>query len=86
MGGILTGNNTTSWLHLASWNLPDSQKIQNGAEDDNTHVRYLRLKQQYSNWWGQTNTTRHLSDTFHTPSIQPPGIFLNPTDRFKTHP
>ena len=31
-------------------------KIQNGAEHGNTHVRYLRLKQQYSNWWGQTNT------------------------------
>ena len=31
-------------------------KIQNGAEYGNTHVRYLRLKQQYSNWWGQTNT------------------------------
>ena len=22
---VLSGNNTTSWLHLASWNLPDSQ-------------------------------------------------------------
>ena len=25
LGGILTENNATSWLHLASWNLPDSQ-------------------------------------------------------------
>ena len=24
-GSVLAGNNTTSWLHLASWNLPDSQ-------------------------------------------------------------
>ena len=24
-GVVLSGNNTTSWLHLASWNLPDSQ-------------------------------------------------------------
>ena len=23
--GVLTGSNTTSWLHLASWNLPDFQ-------------------------------------------------------------
>ena len=25
VGSVLAGNNTTSWLHLASWNLPDSQ-------------------------------------------------------------
>ena len=24
-GWVFTGNNATSWLHLASWNLPDSQ-------------------------------------------------------------
>ena len=24
-GSALSGKNTTSWLHLASWNLPDSQ-------------------------------------------------------------
>ena len=50
MGGILTGNDTTSWLHLAS----------NGAECGNTHVRYLRLKLQYSNGLGQTNTKYSL--------------------------
>ena len=31
-------------------------KIQEGAEVGNTNVRYLRLKLQYHNGWGQTNT------------------------------
>ena len=25
VGSVLAENNTTSWLHLASWNLPDFQ-------------------------------------------------------------
>ena len=44
---VLSGNNTTSWLHLASWNLPDSQLSSESKMEPSVATSFIILFQIY---------------------------------------
>ena len=43
LGGFLIGNNTTSWLHLASWNLLHSQLSGESKMEPSVAITYMKL-------------------------------------------
>ena len=68
MDGILTGNNTTLWLHLASWNLPDFQpswksKMEPSVATTETRLSWPLASQIMRIKWTSILTTKRWSAT-----------------------